>query len=471
MGLKKRPILKEKRSSLLIGKKPSPKKMSPAKIPPSASRRREKTPDSHSKPSTSGDTPRSAFTPMVDRPSLVTPRSNERYELRSITHPSYSLKSRRRISSSLLKTPRGIANGTPSRIIGKTQIRTPFRTPKIKLIGRQPPQNTQQLFRKHKDEALIWKADLRAMTSKTYKLCNLSTMSNFKYQNSRLRRKYETHLRNKILEVFPAPLLTVALSLSSCLTLQPDAMDAIRIEVTSLNVGENEAEDEMISVYNAWLFRTTSVQSIPLENSDWFPVMLYHGKELLHHAVLDWLQGSFGCYISRYGIRQSDLLWIAGVWSGHKCALKSHSSSSDNKIHLAYLFHALEGMALHPSQPRGQSRMKFSIAQTDIHHIWENIIDVSRQRVMEEELIEFFTTLNSLVHKFTAMPAYLLSLHQLKTPCMKLSADGTVRVSCTHSVRVMVKHLIDIFVQSLSFHSDESEMEETIEHQIMGDSE
>lgn len=63
--------------------------------------------------------------------------------------------------------------------------------------------------------------------------------------------------------------------------------------------------------------------------------VLHHtvGREVIHYTVVEWLQGSFGCYVTRYGIRRSDLLWMAGVWSGRSCSDPTHSKK-EGKDHL-----------------------------------------------------------------------------------------------------------------------------------------
>lgn len=92
----------------------------------------------------------------------------------------------------------------------------------------------------------------------------------------------------------------------------------------------------MMVVYNSYVCSVSS----PLPNSS--PLFFLHsnplhckpmhhilhhtaGKEVIHYTVVEWLQGSFGCYVTRYGIRRSDLLWMAGVWSGRSCSDPTHS--------------------------------------------------------------------------------------------------------------------------------------------------
>lgn len=79
--------------------------------------------------------------------------------------------------------------------------------------------------------------------------------------------------------VYPSPQLKVQLSTSSFLTLKPDAVDAVRIEISSLVPGETNDQDRIVIIYRAWMFRTTQKQSSDAPDMEWFPVMLYAGKD------------------------------------------------------------------------------------------------------------------------------------------------------------------------------------------------
>ena len=88
------------------------------------------------------------------------------------------------------------------------------------------------------------------------------------------------------MEVYPSALLRVSLSTSSCLTLQPEAVDAVRIEVQSLRLGHTSDEDLMVPVYNAWLFRTSESQTQSSDGMEWFPLMFYSGL-YFHYLYID----------------------------------------------------------------------------------------------------------------------------------------------------------------------------------------
>lgn len=60
--------------------------------------------------------------------------------------------------------------------------------------------------------------------------------------------------------------------------MKPGAVDVVRIDVSSLIPGETIEEDKMMTVYSAWMFKTSRKQSADMPEIVWFPVMLYTGK-------------------------------------------------------------------------------------------------------------------------------------------------------------------------------------------------
>ncbi|XP_068208168.1 centromere protein L-like isoform X1 [Palaemon carinicauda] len=440
-------------------KKPSPRKMTQSPSSSGKSRRKKNLGVFKKfRPDTSHTS--SVETPAPSETSSVPlPRSSERYNFRSITPPSSKTNAYFTPGRTPLRTPSGMLRRTPGRKLGRTPIATPFRTPRIRPVEKEPEINHAEAFKLHKDEGVTWKQHLKLITSKVHKVCYLSTMSNFKYEDKLLKKKYENHLKNKVLEVFPSAMLTVSLSTTSCLTLDPQTVDAVRIEIESLTLGETTDEDVTVTVYGAWLFRTDKTQTEPRPGLEWFPVMFYTGREAIHHVVIDWLQGSFGCYITKFGIRQYDLMWIVGVWSGRLCPLPSHQSKENLMVDFMYHIHPPAGKEHLPiPNQRGKPRITTSVNLKDIQHIWKHIVDSSSNQMKEEEVCEYASTMDSLAEKVTMIPRYLLQLYRLQTPCISVCADGRVRVPCRKSIRIIVNHLTDIFLQILITNESTKEM-------------
>ncbi|XP_066978831.1 centromere protein L-like isoform X2 [Macrobrachium rosenbergii] len=453
-----------------VAKKPSPRKMSRSPISSTKSKKKKISETTKKlKTNTLQTSPENPVTPEMDS-SLSSPRSSERYNFRNITPPSYKLNVRytpartplRTPAGMLQRTPAGMLQKTPARKLGRTPMATPFRTPRIRPLESESQSDPSAAFKLHREEAVTWKEHLKLLTSRIHKLCYLSSMSNFRYGDKLLRKKYENFLKNKVLEVYPSAVLTVSLSTTSCLTLQPKTVDAVRIEINSLSLGNTTDEDVDMNVYSAWLFRSSKTQSQSFSGLEWFPVMFYTGREVIHHVVMNWLQGSFGCYVSRYGIRQNDLMWIAGVWSGRLCPLPSHQSRKHLMVDFVYHIHPPFGTdALPDPNHKGKPRIAVSISLKDIQHVWTNIVDSSSDQMKEEDLTEYFSTINSFAERLTQIPMYLLQLYRLQTPCINLSADGKVRVPCSRSVKIIVNHLIDIFLQILDIDNDDESTKET----------
>ncbi|XP_069158122.1 uncharacterized protein [Procambarus clarkii] len=296
--------------------------------------------------------------------------------------------------------------------------------------------------------------------NKTHKLCHMSSVHNFRYKTDGLRTKYENTLKKKVQEVYPSPLLTVKLSTTACFTLKPGAVDAVRIYITSLLPGLSEEQDKTVTVYSSWMIRTPRIQSTDIPGVEWFPIMLYTGRELIHHAVVEWLQGSFGCYITKYGMYQSTLMWVAGVWSGGQpCPIASHHSNKDQEVHFTYYIRPPSGM-IQFSSPNSRGKPKLVLKNTlkDIQHIWQSIVGSSHDEMSIGELRQFFLCMNNIASELSSVPSSYLYLHQLYTPCIMLNGDGKVRLTCGRSASVLLNHLINIFIQTTNCYAIEDRL-------------
>ncbi|XP_069158119.1 uncharacterized protein [Procambarus clarkii] len=451
----------EKRQTKITGKKPSPKKMpqlptsrrqSSSRRSRSSSRTKKQAQTSSSRNSQSvpvqiHPTKSQEETPTRKGPSPHTPRSSDKYELRNVTPGSYSFK-----KSKVFNTP----GRTPARKI----LQTPFRTPRLRMLGRELAPDLEDAEKIYKEESRIWNKHLKLFLNKTHKLCHMSSVHNFRYKTDGLRTKYENTLKKKVQEVYPSPLLTVKLSTTACFTLKPGAVDAVRIYITSLLPGLSEEQDKTVTVYSSWMIRTPRIQSTDIPGVEWFPIMLYTGRELIHHAVVEWLQGSFGCYITKYGMYQSTLMWVAGVWSGGQpCPIASHHSNKDQEVHFTYYIRPPSGM-IQFSSPNSRGKPKLVLKNTlkDIQHIWQSIVGSSHDEMSIGELRQFFLCMNNIASELSSVPSSYLYLHQLYTPCIMLNGDGKVRLTCGRSASVLLNHLINIFIQTTNCYAIEDRL-------------
>ncbi|XP_069978796.1 centromere protein L isoform X2 [Penaeus vannamei] len=409
---------------------PSPKPTVPAK---KKSLDVEKTPTTNvQRQSSVGSRQDSSSTP-------TTPRSAGRYELRNVTPTNYSAVRRR---TSMF---------TPGRATLKTPSRTPFRTPKIKSFGLKHPPDITKASKLHKEDATLWKDQLKLLINRQLNICNLSSVHNFRYNFKNLRKQYEGTLKRMIEDVFASSMLTVNFSTTSFFSLVPNVVDAIYIQVNSLVPGNTVEEDKMMIVYSCWLFKTSHTQSKNIPGVEWFPVMLYTGRNVIHNVVVDWLQGSFDCYVTRRQLRQTDMMWIAGVWSGRKCFTSAHQRGEGSSIDFTYHVRHPDGTSNYPV-PNTRSKLKLvmKLNMEDVHHIWDTIVDSSRGEMSVEELQLFFNTIGDCAQQLTFLPAELLQLQQLSTPCLSITSAGKVKLTCVRSASIVVNHLIDIFIQAMN---------------------
>ncbi|MPC37541.1 hypothetical protein E2C01_031026 [Portunus trituberculatus] len=156
---------------------------------------------------------------------------------------------------------------TPS----KTRQATSYRTPRLKTV---PWLRVSGQTSAKKRDAKMWSEDLNGLMRRSLKLCNLSSMTNFKFKDEKLRAQYQKALKSKlyhihtcligshssppgksahgfplewklVLDAYPSPLVKVKLNVTSCLSWQSSIVDAVWLEVSSLIPGETEAEDKM----------------------------------------------------------------------------------------------------------------------------------------------------------------------------------------------------------------------------------
>nr|XP_027215174.1 centromere protein L-like [Penaeus vannamei] len=291
----------------------------------------------------------------------------------------------------------------------------------------------------------------KLLLNRQLNICNLSSVHNFRYNFKNLRKQYEGTLKRMIEDVFASSMLTVNFSTTSFFSLVPNVVDAIYIQVNSLVPGNTVEEDKMMIVYSCWLFKTSHTQSKNIPGVEWFPVMLYTGRNVIHNVVVDWLQGSFDCYVTRRQLRQTDMMWIAGVWSGRKCFTSAHQRGEGSSIDFTYHVRHPDGTSNYPV-PNTRSKLKLvmKLNMEDVHHIWDTIVDSSRGEMSVEELQLFFNTIGDCAQQLTFLPAELLQLQQLSTPCLSITSAGKVKLTCVRSASIVVNHLIDIFIQAMN---------------------
>lgn len=58
--------------------------------------------------------------------------------------------------------------------------------------------------------------------------------------------------------------------------------------------------------------------------------------------------------------------------------------------------------------------------------VCSSIVDSSRGEMSVEELQLFFNTISDCAQQLTFLPAELLQLHQLNTPCLSITSAGKV---------------------------------------------
>nr|XP_045605571.1 uncharacterized protein LOC123762881 isoform X3 [Procambarus clarkii] len=398
----------EKRQTKITGKKPSPKKMpqlptsrrqSSSRRSRSSSRTKKQAQTSSSRNSQSvpvqiHPTKSQEETPTRKGPSPHTPRSSDKYELRNVTPGSYSFK-----KSKVFNTP----GRTPARKI----LQTPFRTPRLRTLGRELAPDLEDAEKIYKEESRIWNKHLKLFLNKTHKLCHMSSVHNFRYKTDGLRTKYENTLKKKVQEVYPSPLLTVKLSTTACFTLKPGAVDAVRIYITSLLPGLSEEQDKTVTVYSSWMIRTPRIQSTDIPGVEWFPIMLY----------------------------------------------------TDQEVHFTYYIRPPSGM-IQFSSPNSRGKPKLVLKNTlkDIQHIWQSIVGSSHDEMSIGELRQFFLCMNNIASELSSVPSSYLYLHQLYTPCIMLNGDGKVRLTCGRSASVLLNHLINIFIQTTNCYAIEDRL-------------
>ncbi|XP_045133190.1 uncharacterized protein LOC123517304 isoform X2 [Portunus trituberculatus] len=316
-----------------------------------------------------------------------------------------------RIKSMIVKTP------------SKTRQATSYRTPRLKTV---PWLRVSGQTSAKKRDAKMWSEDLNGLMRRSLKLCNLSSMTNFKFKDEKLRAQYQKALKSKVLDAYPSPLVKVKLNVTSCLSWQSSIVDAVWLEVSSLIPGETEAEDKMVVVYSAWVIHTKHIQSSNLKNVNWLPLMLYTGRELIHQVVVNWLQGSFGCYVARSGMPQNNLLWLTGICTRMRCRNSAHNIE-DAKISFNYLIVPPCGMSSF-SLPnnKGKPRVTITLSLKDVVEVWNRFLDKDRNEISLEDLQNVISTIDSVTSSTFGIPSSLLRLQQVRTPCIVLNNNGKI---------------------------------------------
>ncbi|KAG0721404.1 hypothetical protein GWK47_046536 [Chionoecetes opilio] len=361
-----------------------------------------------------------------------------------------------RSQTSAHQTPRSserIKSALRSSRIFSTRGRTPgrsgcaifYKTPRLSAVPWR--RLTARTSVKKRDEKL-WNEHIKELLRRSMKVCNLSSMANFRYKEEKLRAKYEKTLKNKILDVFPSPQMAVKFAVTSCFSWQSSVVDAVWIEVKSLIPGDTEEEDRMVVVYNAWLIQSNHFQSSNRKNVKWLPVMLYTGRELIHQVFVEWLQASFECYVARCGMRQSELLWMVGVCSRLRCKNSAHNSE-DCQIEFNYSIKPPAGMSgFSAPNDRGKPRIVIKLPLRDVHEVWNRFVgNSSSEEVSIENLQKVLFAIDNVTSLISGLPTSLLRLQQVRTPCAALSCTGKVRLMCQRSIATVTQCFMEVFIQ------------------------
>ncbi|CAL4073877.1 unnamed protein product, partial [Meganyctiphanes norvegica] len=228
-------------------------------------------------------------------------------------------------------------------LTSRTPALTPYRTPNFKSLFRDDRLSLEEVEKKktHKPEQIEkWKKELKELRRCMWKIVYISTLNNFNFSNKKLLKQYENNLRKKVKDVFASYKLKVVIDCTSCLRFRPKDVDAVRIFISTLVPQDDASQDYMKVVYTAWLFRSNMLQSKNIIGGHWFPIMFYAGLRSLHNVVAGWLSSSFGAYVSAPTLRSTDLMWMAGVFSGKPCSVKSHNrllNPTDRSVTLKYM--------------------------------------------------------------------------------------------------------------------------------------
>ncbi|KAK4299077.1 hypothetical protein Pmani_028628 [Petrolisthes manimaculis] len=341
----------------------------------------------------------------------------------------------------ITKTPGRTTALTP----GQTPFRIPPKTPRRMSIGHTSGQEWKDAENRFEGNAGEFTKDLNELLNRSWKMCNVSAMSNFNYQSKTYKTKYAQYLKAKIHQNYPSRMLKVEISTSSCLRYDTEKVDAVKITVASHIPGDSADKDHYATVYTTWLIHSDAEQSC--SSDQWFPIMIYSGREVIHYTVVEWLQGSFGCYVTKYGIRRSDLLWIAGVWSGRSCSNPAHAKKQECQVIFTYHINPPSQMKFSDPNSRGRPKLVIRLSQKDVHHIWETIMGTGPE-VKSQQLKEFFSCMDGLAGEILCLPSSLLSLCYLQTPCMYLAGNGKMKLTCRRSAQFMLNNLGEIYIQT-----------------------
>ncbi|KAL7642924.1 UNVERIFIED_CONTAM: hypothetical protein RMT77_006213 [Armadillidium vulgare] len=355
----------------------------------------------------------------------------------SLRSPSQSSKN---INDSLYKSVM-----TPSRRQGRKKLKEGtsflYRTPFIK--SKKKDYNIGSGKRIPRAYEVTWKTQVQDIMRKYWKISYLSSMFGFHYSKRNLKSSYLRALKIKILDVYPSYKLTVTITPSSFIHQNIKRTDSLFIVVNSLFIFEETEEERLSTVYEALLIRSKNHQSLPLQATDWFPLMLYRGNESIHNAVVRWLQASFGCYITTKGLQMSSLLWLTASWNYGICSNPTHVRRQDRVVIFRYEARSpnLKGVPLSSNS----LLLKLSLKVDTIFELWQRITGNDKQELNLNHVTRFHLALEGLVENITKIPKALLSLVEVQTACNTISKTGKIRLSCDKSFTSLFQHLIELF--------------------------
>ncbi|RXG59888.1 hypothetical protein Avbf_07743 [Armadillidium vulgare] len=303
----------------------------------------------------------------------------------SLRSPSQSSKN---INDSLYKSVM-----TPSRRQGRKKLKEGtsflYRTPFIK--SKKKDYNIGSGKRIPRAYEVTWKTQVQDIMRKYWKISYLSSMFGFHYSKRNLKSSYLRALKIKILDVYPSYKLTVTITPSSFIHQNIKRTDSLFIVVNSLFIFEETEEERLSTVYEALLIRSKNHQSLPLQATDWFPLMLYRDRVV----------------IFRYEARSPNL--------------KGVPLSSNSLL------------------------LKLSLKVDTIFELWQRITGNYKQELNLNHVTRFHLALEGLVENITKIPKALLSLVEVQTACNTISKTGKIRLSCDKSFTSLFQHLIELF--------------------------
>ncbi|XP_076068539.1 centromere protein L-like isoform X2 [Oratosquilla oratoria] len=364
-------------------------------------------------------------------------------------------------------------------IARRTPAITPFRAPVVRSVRRSRLFVSNPL--KNQKASLVegWRREMSDFMRWTWKVVYASSFENFKYRSTNLRKAYENTLKTRLLENVAALSLTVSITPSSCLNMNPLVDDAVVIKVEAVVPGDKEEDDRQYTVYTAWLFKHRMPQSRANKGLLWFPIIFYKGREGYHHVVVNWLQRSFGCYITHRGFSHMMGMWMVGISSGQNCGLKEHSNEDDTttSVQMVYCVEPFKGLKNLPApNHRKKPIINISFLPSDVSSAWKLFVN-DPDAVTFQEMQTFNCCILGAVEEITLIPQKLFSLIRFKNSCLGFSLDGKVRIMCKKGVKVVLENLLELFLHTVysnvfqDFIHKKSDKGETTQDEIISDEE